>query len=115
MRVEFSGPLCREAYVYLRACLVKHMEIAPGYVMHYERALLAMGDMPTAPTGMYCPEAPPVAVVCRADQLSFWRAFSMTVARMGVLRPCYLDSRADVAYQWVASMAVEKERPRLHA
>lgn len=115
LRVEFYGPLSMEAFVWLRACLVERLPIAPGYVMHYERALLALGDMPTAPTTMYNRSAPPTAVVCRYDQLGFWRAFSMRVARQGVVRPCFLDLREDAAYQWVEAMAAVKERPLLRA
>jgi hypothetical protein len=113
MRVEFSGPLSLEAFVWLRNCLVQRLEIAAGYVMHYERALMALGDLPPAPPTMYNSSAPPTAVICRFDQLGYWRAFSMRVARMGVVRPCFLDLRADAAYQWVESMAVARERPQL--
>lgn len=115
LRVEFSGPLSLEAFVYLRNCLVERLEIATGYVMHYERALMALGDLPPAPSTLYNSSAPPTAVICRYDQLRYWRAFSMRVARMGVVRPCFLDLRADAAYRWVESMAVVKEHPRSRA
>lgn len=115
LRVEFYGPLCMESFVWLRACLAERLAPAPGYVMHYERALLALGGMPPAPPEMYNRAAAPTAVVCRYDQLGFWRAFSMNVARMGAVRPCFLDLREDAAYQWVESMAAVKERPRLRA
>lgn len=115
LRVEFFGPLSLEAFLWLRNCLVQRLEPACGYVMHYERALMALGDLPPAPASLYNSSAPPTAVICRYDQLGYWRAFSMRVARMGVVRPCFLDLRADAAYQWVESMAVVKERPRLRA
>lgn len=115
LKVEFHGPLSMESFVWLRGCLARQLAPAPGYVMHYERALLALGGMPPAPPEMYNRAAAPTAVVCRYDQLGFWRAFSMRVARMGAVRPCFLDLREDAAYQWVETMVAAKERPRLRA
>lgn len=80
--------------------LVNMAEDTTNMVVHFERAVLAMGRMPVySKTGYKFQSA---AIIVRPDQLALFNAYADELEAIGVERMVFLESEIALAHEWSA-------------
>lgn len=103
--VKYSGAIGEGSFASLRQNVVVATIGAKALLIDMTAVLSTTHLVPPIPASLYPAKAAPGVVICRDDQLSVWRQYSVDIGRLGVKRAVFPDALRDLALSTAQTLA----------